>query len=199
MIRDSGKSVFLFKGAKTMARQDQDNIDTRNTRDANPDAITGEPGSHPVGTGLGAAAGGAAAGAAAGAAGGPVGAAIGAVIGGVAGGYAGKAIAENIDPTAENAYWRDEYRNRDYYNPDMDYDREIAPAYRYGWEARARSESGNWDASEEDLRTEWQSYRGESTLDWNQAMPATRDAWDRIDAYYGTPNDDDSAPMNRPR
>src|SRR5688500_1459820 len=82
-------------------------------RDRNEDPITGEPGSHPVGAGLGAAAGGAAAGAVAGAVGGPVGAAIGAVVGGVAGGLGGKAIAEHIDPTAEDAFWRDEYPNRD--------------------------------------------------------------------------------------
>ena len=75
-------------------------------RDANPDAITGEPGSHPVGAGLGAAAGGAAAGAAAGVVGGPVGAAVGAVVGGIAGGLAGKGVAEQIDPTQEDAYWR---------------------------------------------------------------------------------------------
>lgn len=78
-------------------------------RDANEDPITGEPGAHPVGAGLGAAAGGAAAGAAAGIVAGPVGTVAGAVIGGVAGGLAGKAIAEGIDPTTEEQYWRDEY------------------------------------------------------------------------------------------
>ena len=72
--------------------------------DANRDPITGEPGAHPVGTGLGTAAGGAAAGAAAGLAAGPVGAAVGAVVGGVAGGLAGKGIAESINPTVEEAY-----------------------------------------------------------------------------------------------
>ena len=50
--------------------------------DSNPDPITGEPGAHPVGTGLGAA-GGAIAGAAIGTIGGPVGMAAGAVIGAV--------------------------------------------------------------------------------------------------------------------
>jgi hypothetical protein len=49
--------------------------------DLNADPISGEPGAHPIGTGVGAA-GGAAAGAAVGAAGGPVGAAVGGVVGG---------------------------------------------------------------------------------------------------------------------
>src|SRR4051812_49056202 len=83
--------------------------------DTNPDPITGEPGSHPVGTGVGAAAVGAAAGAAGGAMAGPVGAVAGAVVGAVAGGLGGKSIAESIDPTAEDAYWRENYSSRPYY------------------------------------------------------------------------------------
>ena len=67
--------------------------------DLNPDLITGEPGSHPIGTGVGAA-GGAAAGAAIGTAvGGPVGTVVGGIIGAVTGGLAGKDVAENLDPT----------------------------------------------------------------------------------------------------
>lgn len=52
--------------------------------DLNLDPITGEPGSHPIGTGVGAA-GGALTGAAIGAVAGPVGAAAGAVVGAIAG------------------------------------------------------------------------------------------------------------------
>ncbi len=89
----------------------------RTVGNVNADPVTGEHGSHPVGTGLGAAAGGALAGIGLGAAAGPVGAAIGAVVGGVAGAFAGKSVAEAIDPTVEDAYWRDEYQRRDYYQP----------------------------------------------------------------------------------
>ena len=65
-------------------------------KDLNEDPITGEPGSHPVGTGLGAA-GGAAAGAALGTAvGGPIGTVVGGIIGAVTGGLAGKDVAENL-------------------------------------------------------------------------------------------------------
>ena len=66
--------------------------------DSNLDPITGEPGAHPVGTGLGAA-GGALAGAAIGAVGGPVGMTAGALVGAVAGGLVGKEVAEKVDPT----------------------------------------------------------------------------------------------------
>src|SRR3954451_905600 len=98
--------------------------------DSNRDPISGEPGAHPVGTGLGTAAGGAAAGAAGGAVGGPVGAVVGAVAGGIVGGLAGKSIAESVDPTAEDAYWRDNYANRPYYDASHTYD-DYAPAYRH--------------------------------------------------------------------
>lgn len=70
--------------------------------DLNADPITGEPGAHPVGTGVGAA-GGAVAGAAVGAIGGPVGAIVGGAVGAVVGGLAGKGAAEAVNPTEEEA------------------------------------------------------------------------------------------------
>lgn len=149
-------------------------------KDENRDAITGEPGSHPIGAGLGAAAGGAAAGAAAGAVTGPIGAAVGAVIGGVAGGLAGKGIAEQIDPTREDAYWRDEYANRDYYEDGVAYD-SYAPAYQYGWESRARYSDKSWADVEPELQQGWESQHTSSDLKWKKARRASRDAWDRIE------------------
>ena len=79
---------------------------------ANRDLITGEPGSHPIGTGVGAALGGAAAGAVAGTVVGPIGTAIGGVVGAIVGGLAGKGVAEKIDPTREDVYWRENYKDR---------------------------------------------------------------------------------------
>jgi phage tail tape-measure protein len=67
--------------------------------DANRDPISGQPGAHPVGTGIGAAGIGTAATAIGAVVGGPVGAAVGTVVGSVVGGLAGKATAEKVDPT----------------------------------------------------------------------------------------------------
>src|SRR5687767_5471255 len=122
----------------------------KTTTDTNPDPITGEPGSHPVGTGIGAAVTGAAAGVAGGALGGPIGAAAGAAIGAVAGGYAGKAIEEEFDPTAEDAYWRENYKSRPYVESGVDYDA-YRPAYQYGWESRARHRDLRFDEVEPEL------------------------------------------------
>jgi phage tail tape-measure protein len=145
----------------------------------NRDPITGEPGAHPVGTGIGAALGGAAAGAAAGAVGGPIGAVVGAVAGGVGGGLAGKAAAESIDPTAEYAYWEETYQSRPYYDREYIYD-DYAPAYRTGWEARSLYPQSDWNDVEEDVEGHWEKTRENSKLTWAHAKDAARDAWDRV-------------------
>ncbi len=159
-------------------------------RDDNPDPITGEPGAHPIGAGVGAAPGGAAAGAVAGIAAGPVGTVAGAVIGGIAGGLAGKEIAEQIDPSVEEHYWRNEYGSCHYYDPTIGYP-EIGPAYQYGWESRVEYGDRLWEEVEPDLAHEWANRRGKSSLDWGRARPAARDAWDRVDANFRpNPNDE---------
>jgi hypothetical protein len=149
--------------------------------DANRDPISGAPGAHPVGTGLGAAAGGMAAGAAVGTVAGPVGTAIGAAVGAVVGGLAGKGIAEMIDPTAEEAYWRENYDTQPYYESGYTYD-DYHPAYRTGWEGRGRYEGRSFDEAERDLAADYGRHRGKSRLGWNENRPAARAAWDRFDA-----------------
>ncbi len=167
---------------------DRKMTDTNRTDDpaANPDPITKAPGSHPVGTGIGAAAGGAAgiggalaAGAIAGSAVGPVGTAVGAAVGAVAGGLIGKGVAEGINPTKEHEYWRSNFASRPYATPGSSYD-EFGPAYQYGWESRARYPDRNFDQIEDELSQNWGGSRGTSSLDWNRAKPAARDAWNRV-------------------
>lgn len=148
-------------------------------RDLNRDPITDEPGAHPVGTGIGAT-GGAVAGAAAGAIGGPVGVAVGGVVGAVVGGLAGKAAAEAVNPTAEEAYWRENYTRESYYDKNRSFD-DYAPAYRLGLTGRTRYED-DWSAAEPRLASEWDTARAGSALSWPEAMPASRAAWDRVDA-----------------
>ena len=148
--------------------------------DANRDPISGEPGAHPVGTGVGAAAAGAAAGAAGGLIAGPAGAAVGAVIGAVAGGLAGKGVAESIDPTVEDAYWRENYTQRPYYDKKSAYE-QYQPAYRYGWESQSKYSGRSFDEAEPELGREWEAAKAHSQLAWQNAKHATRDAWDRIE------------------
>lgn len=149
----------------------------------NRDPITGAPGAHPVGTGLGATAG-ALAGAAAGSLGGPVGTVVGLVAGAVAGGLGGKAAAEGVNPTMEEAYWRENYAKESYVDAGRSYD-DYGPAYELGWTGRAQR-GADFEAEERALATEWESRRGASSLDWSQARPATRAAWERADETYFT-------------
>lgn len=152
------------------------------TGEPNRDPITGAPGAHPVGTGVGAA-GGAIAGAAAGSLAGPVGTVVGLVVGGVAGGLGGKAVAEGVNPTQEDAYWRESYTKEPYYSAGRSYD-DYRPAYEAGW--TARSEGRDFETVEAQLSRDWDTRRASSSLAWNEALPATRAAWDRADeTYYG--------------
>ncbi|WKB55483.1 hypothetical protein [Eleftheria terrae] len=146
---------------------------------ANRDPITGAPGAHPVGTGIGAAAGGMAAGAAVGTVAGPVGTAIGAAAGAIVGGLAGKGVAERIDPTVEDAYWRDNYEHRPYVQEGSSYD-DYGPAYRYGVDLYNRHPGMGWDDTQADLAGGWDSARGNSRLSWEQARHASRDSWQRL-------------------
>ena len=169
-----------------------DNIDTPVEEKLNRDPLSGATGSHPVGTGLGAALGGAAAGAAAGTVVGPVGTVVGAAIGAIVGGYAGKGVAEAIDPTAEDAYWRGNYKDRPYASSGSSYD-EYGPAYRYGVDSFGQYPGRSFDEAEREMSRDWDSARGTSSLGWDRARHATRDAWDRVSdtAERATPGDSD--------
>jgi uncharacterized protein (TIGR02271 family) len=169
---------------------DKDRENKNQGRDKNRDPITDEPGSHPVGTGVGAAAGGvagaagaAAAGAATGTAvGGPVGMAAGAAIGAVAGGLVGKGVAEKVDPTREDEYWRGQYQREPYYEQAYTYE-DYRGAYRTGYEGYGRWGAGgrSYEEAEPDLRREYERNYGKSRLSWDKARRATRAAWYRFD------------------
>ena len=148
--------------------------------------------SHPVGTGVGALLGGAAAGAVAGTVVGPVGTVIGAAVGAIAGGLAGKGVAAMIDPVAEDSYWRAAYKDRPYANGGSSYD-EYGPAYRYGVESFGQYPQRSFDEAESDLSRHWDGSRGTSSLDWDRAKHATRDAWNRLSdsVERATPGDSD--------
>jgi uncharacterized protein (TIGR02284 family) len=154
----------------------------REEPDLNRDPLTNEPGAHPVGTGVGAA-GGAVAGAAAGTIGGPVGTLVGGVIGAVVGGLAGKAAAEAVNPSTEEAHWRENYSREPYFEQGRSFD-DYRPAYMHGMQGRLQHDT-DWDAAEPRLASEWSNARASSGLSWEQARPASRAAWDRVEAMRG--------------
>lgn len=151
----------------------------KHDKSRNPDPITGAPGSHPVGTGLGAAAGGAAAGAAAGTVAGPAGTIAGAAVGAIIGGLAGKGIAEKIDPTREDKYWRENHGRQDYARGRAYED--FAPAYRTGYEGYSTygGTGKTFEENEAALRKQYESKP--AAVSWEEARPATKAAWTKFD------------------
>ncbi len=113
--------------------------------------------------------------------GGPAGAAIGGAVGALVGALAGMAVEHSVDAQSEEEYWREQHATRPYALADRSYE-EYQPAYRYGWEARSRVRDRSFDEMEPELERGWVVFRGHSALEWREARPATRDAWDRIDA-----------------
>jgi hypothetical protein len=143
-----------------------------------------------VGGALGGVAGGAAAGAAVGGMTGPVGAAVGAVAGAVVGAVAGRSM--KADPKVEDKYWRDNYTSRPYVTQGSSYD-DYGPAYQHGVNAYTRYPDRHFDEMEPELRSDWDSTRGSSSLEWDRARHPARDAWQRVSnaAERAIPGDSD--------
>ncbi len=152
--------------------------------DANRDPLSGEPGAHPMGTGVGAASAGAVATVVGGVVGGPVGAVVGAVIGSVVGGLAGKDTAEQLNPSFEDNHWRENYISRPYIEENTIYE-DYQPAYRTGYEGYDRyAHSGRtYSEIETDLRRDYEANQT-SDLPWEKARHAVKDAWDRAAASF---------------
>ena len=156
--------------------------------DTNPDPITGEHGSHPVGVGLGGAAGGAAAGAL--------------VVRWPA--RSGRPWVRSSGPWRGDSPARESpsrstrrsrtptgarhHKTRPYVDQNSTYD-DYRPAYQYGWESRARHADKSFDEVESDLGRNWETAKAKSKLSWDKAKHATRDAWDRVvDPLSGNQN-----------
>ena len=150
---------------------------------ANRDPITGEPGSHPVGTTVGATLAGAAGTIVGAGLGGPLGAVVGASLGVAAGAAMGHNAAEAANPTYVEVEPRlqSEFATRPYANGRV-YD-DYREAYMFGanerhhWPAPA-----TWDAATEaTLADRWAQTDTRRSLRWDEARDAVRDAWTATD------------------
>lgn len=143
----------------------------------NADLITGEPGSHPVATAAGSATA-CAAGAALGSMAGPVGTAVGGLVGAIAGGFGGSAVGEALDPTIEDAHWRDSHATQSYASGGHPYEKFI-PGYRAGYQGFQHygATKKTFEEAEAELREEYSA--GSPELAWDEAREAARAAWER--------------------
>lgn len=116
---------------------------------------------------------------------GPVGAAVGGVICAVAGAAGGKALVEAIGPAADDdAYWADAYVREPYYRAERGY-AWYRPAYEHGWLGVTRY-PGSYEAAESKLAEDWLRAPGRN-MDWDEARPAVRAAWERAAARRDAP------------
>ena len=74
--------------------------------------------------------------------------------GAVVGGLAARPPAKRSNPTAEEAFWRDNYDKEPYYEQGRSFD-DYAPAYRLGLSGRQRYEQDRWTSVEPRLASEW--------------------------------------------
>lgn len=165
-------------------------------RDTNPDPLTGEPGSHPVGTGVGTTGGGLTGAAVGAAIAGPVGAAVGAVVGGVAGAYSGRGVAEAVNPTVEETFWRENHASQEWAGEGSTYD-DYAPAYRSGYEAVAKYAGRDYAEIETDLALDYKKHDPNTALPWDRARPAVKAAWQRVSGTTA-PRDPDRGTRGSP-
>lgn len=108
----------------------------------------------------------------------------GTAIGGPAGTVigAGKGVAELVDPTLEESYWREVYRTESYYTDGRDW-AYYQPAYRAGWEGRLLYDGKSFEDVEYELASDYKRYCDyRKDTSWDEVRPATRAAWDRVDA-----------------
>ena len=91
---------------------------------------------------------------------------------------AGQSATAVVNEAAEAAYWSENYSKRGYVERHRVYG-DYEPAYRHGWESRARLGNQPFRSVETDLERGWDKVKGASTLAWSQAKSAVSDAWHR--------------------
>ena len=100
-------------------------------------------------------------------------------IGAIVGGYAGEPITGRIDKAAELAFWRQHHDGRPYARGAASFE-QYEPAYAYALDAYDKTPGHPFDDIEPHLSRGWPAARGTSTLAWEHAAHAARDAWARL-------------------
>jgi len=92
---------------------------------------------------------------------------------------AGTAGQFSGDWNLDQAWWRENFRDRPYVVADRDFDY-YEPGYRFGYEAANRYRGKRFDDVESDLRTDYDRFehRGKST--WQNMKDAVHDAFDKV-------------------
>jgi len=98
---------------------------------------------------------------------------------GAASALVGKVPTPKIDAANEELYWREHFASEPYFDSSFSFE-DYLPAWRVGWEGRARHPGRKFEDVEQDLKAEFHWNRGESRLLWDQAREAARAAFERL-------------------
>lgn len=80
----------------------------------------------------------------------------------------------------EETHFRNHFRDAAYYSTGRDWN-DYAPAYRYGYAARAAYRGRRFIDVEHLLARDWNGRKGASRLLWAEARGAVMDAWHYLD------------------
>lgn len=80
----------------------------------------------------------------------------------------------------EDAHWQLVHSREHYYRPGFHYE-DYAPAYCVGYAGFAQY-GGRFEDAERSLCANWERIKGDSKLSLDDALPAMRAAWDRMQA-----------------
>ncbi len=86
-------------------------------------------------------------------------------------------IQPREDEAGEAAYWKEQYRNEPYFDPNYTFD-DYEPAYRIGWENHLPDIS--FENAEGLMAANWEGARGWSRLDWDKARGAAKAGYHRM-------------------
>ena len=84
-----------------------------------------------------------------------------------------------MDAANEEHYWREHFAAESRIYDGQFHLRGLPPAWRTGWEGRARHGRRRFEEVEQDLQAEFHWNRGQSRLLWEQARDAVRAAFER--------------------
>ena len=103
-----------------------------------------------------------------------------------------QARTDAIDTNAEETYWRQSFATRPYV-PEGTPFIEYKPAYRFGADSYSKYPGRTFEHAEPELMQQWDSFKGTSSLTWDNARHAVRDAWQRVSDFIerAMPGDSD--------
>ena len=89
-------------------------------------------------------------------------------------------VSTSAGATAEAAHWQEAHATQPYAKSEFGYE-DYAPAYQLGYNSRGRYQTQSFDTVQDEMKGEWERNRGNSRLSWDDALPATRAAWHRVE------------------